>query len=403
LLRLDRAGRVNAKFLDRLRTELDVRRTTTGLRRDLVASGIQGPTLRVDGEILVNFASNDYLGLAADPEVLESAQRALRDLGLGVTAGRVLCGTREIHGELEAAIAELVGAEDAVLYGSCFDANLGTFGALLGRDDAVFSDGLNHASLIDGIRLTSARRNVFGHADLDELEGRLAACADARHRLIVTDGVFSMDGDVAALPQLTELAERYDAALMVDDSHATGVLGATGAGTAEYYGLDGGVDVLTGTLGKALGGGAGGFVAGSHVVVETLRQASRPYIFTNAMAPPLAAAALTAIRIARGRPELRERLAANTAWLRKALLVLGYDVLPGEHPIIPVMLRGDSLARDVAASLRRDGVLAFALSHPVVPTGEERIRVQVSASHTAGQLELAAAAFGRARTMVASA
>ena len=392
---------MNATLLDRLRTDLDVRRESTGLRRDLVASGIQGPTLRVGGEILVNFASNDYLGLAADPEVLESAQRALRDLGLGVTAGRVLCGTREIHGELEAAIADLVGAEDAVLYSSCFDANLGTFDALLGRDDAVFSDALNHASLIDGIRLTSARRYVFGHADLDELERHLAACADARHRLIVTDGVFSMDGDIAALPQLAELAQHYDAALMVDDSHATGVLGATGAGTAEYYGLDGRIDVLTGTLGKALGGGAGGFVAGSHAVVETLRQVSRPYIFTNAMSPPLAAAALTAIRIARAHPELRERLAANTSWLRTALQDLGYDVLPGEHPIIPVMLRGGSLARDVAAALRRDGVLAFALSHPVVPAGEERIRVQVSASHTTNQLELAAAAFGRAYAVMA--
>ncbi|WP_433412740.1 glycine C-acetyltransferase [Microtetraspora malaysiensis] len=392
---------MNAALLDRLRTELDERRVTAGLRRDLVVSGAQGPTLGVAGETLVNFASNDYLGLAGDPEVLDSARRALRDMGLGVSAGRVLCGTRAIHGELEAGIAELVGAEDAVLYNSCFDANLGVFDALLGPDDVVLSDALNHASLIDGIRLTRARRRVFAHADLDELERLLAESAEARHRLIVTDGVFSMDGDVAALPRLSALAQRYDAALMVDDSHATGVLGATGAGTAEHYGLEGRVDVLTGTLGKALGGGAGGFVAGSRAVVETLRQVSRPYIFTNAMAPPLAMAALAAIRIARGRPELRERLAANTAWLRGALRDLGYEVLPGEHPIIPVMLRGGTLARDVAAVLRREGVLVFALSHPVVPAGEERIRVQVSASHTAGQLELAAAAFGRARAVLA--
>jgi glycine C-acetyltransferase len=394
---------VNAALLDRLRTELDERRATSRLRRDLVVSGPQGPTVGVDGETLVNLASNDYLGLAGDPEVLESGQRALRDMGLGLTAGRVLCGTREIHGQLEAAIAELVGAEDAVLYSSCFDANLGVFNALLGRDDAVLSDALNHASLIDGIRLTAARRRVFAHADLDELERHLADCADARHRVIVTDGVFSMDGDVAPLPRLAELAQRYDAALLVDDSHATGVLGATGAGTAEHFGLEGSVDVLTGTLGKALGAGAGGFVAGDRAVVETLRQASRPYIFTNAMAPPLAAAALTAIRIARERPELRERLAANTAWLRGALRDLGYEVVPGEHPIIPVMLRGGSLARDVAAELRGDGVLVFALSHPVVPAGEERIRVQVSASHTPEQLELAAAAFGRARAVLAAA
>ncbi len=388
---------MNATLLHRLRTELDERRMGTGLRSDLVVSGAQGPTVGVSGETLVNLASNDYLGLAGDPEVLDAAQRALREMGLGLTAGRVLGGTREIHGQLEAGIAELVGAEDALLYSSCFDANLGVFDALLGPDDVVLSDRLNHASLIDGIRLTSARRRVFAHADLDELERQLAECADARHRIIVTDGVFSMDGDIAALSQLAELAQRYDAVLMVDDSHATGVLGATGAGTAEHFGLEGSIDVLTGTLGKALGAGAGGFVAGDRAIVETLRQVSRPFIFTNAMAPPVAVGALTAIRIARGRPELRERLAANTAWLRQALGDLGYDVLPGEHPIIPVMLRGGSLAHDVAAALRREGVLVFALSHPVVPAGEERIRVQVSASHTADQLELAAAAFGRAR------
>ncbi|WP_328997752.1 glycine C-acetyltransferase [Kribbella sp. NBC_00709] len=391
---------MNATLLDRLQQELDDRRTTTGLRRDLVVSGPQGPTLGVAGATLVNLASNDYLGIAGDPEVLESARRALRDHGLGVTAGRVLCGTRTVHGQLEASIADLVGAEDALLYNSCFDANLGVFDALLGRDDAIISDELNHASLIDGIRLSSARRRVFAHGDLADLERCLAECADARHRLIVTDGVFSMDGDIAALPRLHELAQSYDAALLVDDSHATGVLGATGAGTAEYFGLTGGVDVLTGTLGKALGGGAGGFVAGSWAVVETLRQASRPYIFTNAMAPPLAAAAVTAIQIARGRPGLRERLAANTAWFRDALRDLGYDVLPGQHPIIPVMLRGRSLARDVAMALRDEGVLAFALSYPVVPAGEERIRVQVSAAHTAGQLEEAAAAFERVHKLV---
>ncbi|MFF0866995.1 glycine C-acetyltransferase [Nonomuraea sp. NPDC003560] len=392
---------MNAALLHRLRAELDERRATTGLRRDLVVSGPQGPALGVDGEWLVNFASNDYLGLAGDPEVLDAARRALRETGLGVAAGRVLCGTRAVHGELEACIAELVGAEDAVLHNSCFDANLGLFDALLGPQDVVLSDALNHASLIDGIRLTRARRRVFAHADLDELERHLIEFAGARHRLIVTDGVFSMDGDVAALPRLCELAERHDAVLVVDDSHATGVLGTTGGGTAEHFGLKGRVDVLTGTLGKALGGAAGGFVAGDRALVETLRQVSRPYIFTNAMAPALAGAALAAIRIARRRPDLRERLAANTAWLRRALRDLGYEVPPGEHPIIPVMLRGGTLARDVAAALRREGVLAFALSHPVVPAGEERIRVQVSAAHTAGQLERAAAAFGRARAVLA--
>jgi glycine C-acetyltransferase len=393
---------VNAGLLTRLAAELDARSAGTGLRRDLVASGPQGTTLEVAGETLVNFASNDYLGLAGDPEVIDSARRALGDLGLGVSAGRVLCGTRDVHGELEASIADLVGAEDSVLYSSCFDANLGVFAALLGADDVVLSDSLNHASLIDGIRLTRARTRVYAHADLEDLERGLAYAQDARHRLIVTDGVFSMDGDIAPLPELCKLAEQYDAALLVDDSHATGVLGATGAGTTEYFGAPH-VDVLTGTLGKALGGGAGGFVAGPRAVVETLRQASRPYIFTNAMAPALAVAALTSIRIARERFELRDRLAANTAWLRGALSDLGYDVLPGEHPIVPVMLRGGTLARDVAEALRREGVLAFALSHPVVPAGEERIRVQVSAAHSSGQLEFAVAAFARARTALAAA
>jgi glycine C-acetyltransferase len=393
---------MNAALLDRLRTELDARRAGPGLREDLVVSGPQGPTVAVGGEPLVNLASNDYLGLAADPEVIAAAEREIRDAGLGLTAGRVLCGSREVHRRLEAAIAELVGTEDALLYSSCFDANVGVFGALLGPGDAIFSDSLNHASLIDGIRLAPARRSVFVHGDLDELERGLAAAADARHRLIVTDGVFSMDGDLADLPRLTELARSYDAALLVDDSHATGVLGPRGAGTAAHLGLAGSVDVLTGTLGKALGAGAGGFVAGPAVLVETLRQTSRSYIFTNAMAPPVAAAALAAIELARGLPRLRDQLAANTAWLREALTDLGYDVLPGEHPIIPVMLPGGSLAREVSAALRADGVLAFALAHPVVPAGEERIRVQVSAAHTAEHLELAADAFGQARALLAA-
>jgi glycine C-acetyltransferase len=266
----------------------------------------------------------------------------------------------------------------------------------------ILSDSLNHASLIDGIRLARARTRVYAHGDLNDLERGLAGAQDARHRLVVTDGVFSMDGDIAPLPQLSELAEQYSAALLVDDSHATGVLGATGGGTAEYFGLEG-VDVLTGTLGKALGGAAGGFVAGPHAVVETLRQVSRPYIFTNAMAPALAVAALTSIRTARERPELRQRLSAKATWLREALTDLGYDVRPGEHPIIAVMLPGGTRARDVAEFLRGAGVLAFALSYPIVPAGEERIRVQVSAAHTAGQLEFAAAAFARARQATAAA
>lgn len=394
---------MNAALLDRLRTQLDKRSATTGLRRDLVVAGAQGPTLRVDEATLVNFASNDYLGLAHDPGIIHTVHQAIREHGLGLTAGRVLCGNRELHGELEAGIAELVGAEDALLYNSCFDANLGVFDALLGRDDVVLSDELNHASLIDGIRLASARRHVYAHADLDELERGLVEHADARHRVIVTDGVFSMDGDIAPLPEICDLARRHDAVLVVDDSHATGVLGGTGAGTAQHFGLEGRIDVLTGTLGKALGSGAGGFVAGSGALVETLRQTSRPYIFTNAMAPPLAAGALAAIRTVRARPELRERLAFNAAWLRGALRDLGYDVPPGRHPVIPVMLRGGTLARDMAAVLRREGVLVFALAHPVVPVGEERIRVQVSAAHTTEHLERAAAAFDRARAFPADA
>ncbi|RNL62602.1 glycine C-acetyltransferase [Nocardioides marmoriginsengisoli] len=394
---------MNQAFLDRLRVDLDVRRDGVGLREDLVVSGPQGPLVGLGGQQVVNLASNDYLGLAGDPEVLESARQAVTELGLGTTAGRVLCGNREVHHRLEERLAALVGTEGAVLYGSCFDANLGVFDALLGPEDVVLSDALNHASLIDGIRLASARRRVYAHGDLEELERHLAGSADARHRVIVTDGVFSMDGDLADLPALEELVRRYDAVLVVDDSHATGILGATGAGTAEHFGLVGGIDVLTGTLGKALGGAAGGFAAGSRAVVDTLRQVSRPYVFTNAMAPALCAAVLSALQIAHDRPALRQQLAANARWLRQALGDLGYEVVPGEHPIIPVMLRGGSLARDLAAELRLQGILVLALAHPVVQPGEERIRVQVSASHTPEQLEQVVAAFGRTRRMLGAA
>ncbi|MBO9523480.1 MAG: glycine C-acetyltransferase [Nocardioidaceae bacterium] len=394
---------MNHGLLDRLAAELAVRRERGAVRTDLVVAGPQGTTLTVDGRELVNLAANDYLGLAADPEVLDAARQALDEVGLGVSAGRVLSGTREVHHRLEAAIAALAGTEDAVLFGSCFDANLGVFAALLGPEDVVLSDALNHASLIDGIRLSGARRQVYGHADLGELADLLAASAGARHRVIVTDGVFSMDGDLAPLPALVALARRHDAVLLVDDSHGTGVLGATGAGTAEHLGSQDGIDVLTGTLGKALGGAAGGFVAGSRVLAETLRQSARPYVFTNAMAPALAVAAMTSLRLVRERPDLRDRLVVHTGWLRGALRDLGYEVPPGEHPIVPVMLRGGTLARDVSAELRRHGVLALALAHPVVPAGEERIRVQVSAAHTPEQLERVVAAFGRARSALSAA
>lgn len=348
-----------------------------------------------DGRTVLNFCANNYLGLANHPEVVQAAAQALRERGFGMASVRFICGTQDLHKDLERAIAELLGTEDAVLYGSCFDANGGLFETLLGPDDAVISDALNHASVIDGIRLCKAARLRYAHSDMDELEARLKETRDRRLRLIATDGVFSMDGDVARLESIVALAVRYQALVMVDDSHGTGVMGASGRGSAEHCGVQGRIDIYTSTLGKALGGGAGGFTAASRAVCELLRQRSRPYLFSNTLAPALVAGARKALELAAARPELRRQLAENAAYLRSQLTAAGFDLKPGEHPIIPVMLYEAKLAQDMAAELLAEGIYAVGFSYPVVPRGQARIRVQVSAAHERHHLDSAVAAFTR--------
>lgn len=343
----------------------------------------------------LNFCANNYLGLADHPEVLDAAAHALKTYGFGMASVRFICGTSELHKELEAQLADFMGTEDAILYSSCFDANTGLFETLLGPDDAVISDALNHASIIDGIRLCKAQRLVYGHDDMSDLERCLKEAKGARTTLIATDGVFSMNGDIAPLPEIVWLAHRYDALVMVDDSHGTGVLGSRGRGAAEHHGVLGGIDIYTSTLGKALGGGAGGFTAARRPIVELLRQRSRPYLFSNSLPPPIVAGALQALAIVRREPQLRECLREHTAWFRHHMTQAGFELRGGDHPIVPVMLHDAELAQKMAAELLMEGIYVIGFSYPVVPKGEARIRVQLAAAHTREQLEHAVTAFHR--------
>jgi glycine C-acetyltransferase len=376
--------------------ELDALKAQNLYKTERLIAGPQGPVVRLDdGREVVNLCANNYLGLAQHPAVLAAAHAALDRFGYGMASVRFICGTQTVHRELEHALAAFLGTEDAILYSSCFDANGGVFEALLDERDAVISDGLNHASIIDGIRLSKARRYRYANGDLDELEDRLKEARDARRRLIVTDGVFSMDGYIARLAEIRALADRYDALLMVDDSHGVGVLGPGGRGSHEALGLLGRVDILSGTLGKALGGASGGYIASSSAVVGWLRQRSRPYLFSNTLAPPIAAASLLALEIVRQEPERRARLHENARRLREGLLARGFEVLPGEHPIVPVMMGAAERAQRFAARLLDEGVYAVGFFYPVVPEGRARIRLQVSAAHEPATLERALEAFGR--------
>ena len=368
----------------------------------------QGATVRVagpDGEAreALNLCGNNYLGLAGDERVAEAAIRAVRDAGAGFASVRFICGTHALHKELEARTADYLGYEDAILFAAAFDANGGVFEPLLSEEDAIVSDALNHASIIDGVRLCKAARYRYPAGDMGELEAQLKAAraAGARTILIVTDGVFSMDGYIAKLPEITRLADAYGALVMVDDCHATGVLGPGGRGSAANHGVEGRIDILTGTYGKALGGAMGGFIAASRPVVALLRERARPYLFSNALAPAVCGAALEAIDIARG-PEgdrLRERLFANARAFRTGMAEAGFDLLPGEHPIIPVMLGEARLAQDLARVLLEQGVLVTGFSFPVVPRGLARVRTQVSAAHAPDQIAAAVAAFKHARAL----
>jgi glycine C-acetyltransferase len=346
---------------------------------------------------LLNLCANNYLGLADHPELIAAAADALTTWGLGMASVRFICGTQSLHRELEDRLSAFLGTEATILFSSCFDANGGLFEALLSDEDAVISDALNHASIIDGIRLCKARRLRYSNGDMEELEARLREAAGARYRLIATDGVFSMDGYLAKLDQICDLADRYDALVMVDDSHAVGFVGPGGRGTPELYGVTDRVDILTGTFGKALGGASGGYVAGRREVVEVLRQRARPYLFSNSVAPAIVAATLKALDLIEGSSALRDRLAANTAYFRSRMTELGFDILPGDHPIVPVMIGDELAARDFSQALVGRGVYAVNFSFPVVPRGTARIRTQMSAAHTTADLDFALAQFESVR------
>lgn len=348
-----------------------------------------------DGTQVLNFCANNYLGLASNPEVIAAAHRALDEHGFGMASVRFICGTQNLHKQLEASISDFFGTDDAILYSSCFDANGGLFETILGEEDAVISDSLNHASIIDGIRLCKAERHRYPNSDMQKLEDILLETQGCRTRLIATDGVFSMDGFIAKLDQITILAEKYNALVMVDDSHATGVVGATGRGSAEYCGVMDKVDIFTSTMGKALGGGSGGFTTGRQEIIDMLRQRSRPYLFSNTLPPPLVAAAIKVFEMLNRTTQLRDKLEQNTRYFRDAMVKAGFDIKAGNHPIVPVMLQDAKLAQKMAADLLNEGIYVIGFFYPVVPQGEARIRVQVSAAHEKEHLDRAVQAFTR--------
>jgi len=385
---------VKGEILQRLSRETEQLKTQGLFKPERVLSSAQSAVVRVGaGGEVVNLCANNYLGLANDASVREAAQRALDRYGYGMASVRFICGTQEIHKELEARLSRFLGTEDTILYSSCFDANGGLFETLLDEQDAVISDSLNHASIIDGVRLCKAQRFRYANNDLDELEARLKEASKCRVRLIATDGVFSMDGVIARLKDICDLADRYDALVMVDDSHATGFVGARGRGTHELRGVIDRVDILTGTLGKALGGASGGYTSGRKEIIAWLRQRSRPYLFSNSIPPFIAAASLRVLDMLEADTTLRNRLWENAAHFRKGMAAAGFNLVPGEHPIIPVMLGDAKLASDFALKLLDEGVYVIGFSYPVVPQGKARIRTQMSAAHTREQLDRAVAAF----------
>ena len=381
-----------------IRAELDQIRADGLFKTERVIVSPQGSSIRVeDGAEVLNFCANNYLGLADDPRLVEAAKEALDRWGYGLASVRFICGTQDVHKHLERRISGFLGTDDTILYSSCFDANGGLFETILGEQDAVISDELNHASIIDGIRLCKARRLRYRNRDMADLESQLQASSGARRRLIATDGVFSMDGYVAPLGEICELAQRYDAMVMVDDSHAVGIVGARGRGTPELHDVTDRVDIVTGTLGKALGGASGGYTSGRQEIIDLLRQRSRPYLFSNSVAPAVAGASLAVLDLLEGGDDLRARLRENTSWFRTRMTELGFDVLPGDHPIVPVMIGDAARASRMADVLLGKGIYVIGFSYPVVPVGKARIRTQLSAAHTREDLEVAVLAFAAAR------
>ncbi|ANJ25482.1 glycine C-acetyltransferase [Agromyces aureus] len=385
---------------EQLRAELDEIDAAGLTKRERGILGPQSSEVSVAGQEVLNFCANNYLGLANDPRIVAAAHRGLDEWGYGMASVRFICGTQEQHLELERRVSEFLGYDDTILFSSCFDANGGVFETLFGPDDAIVSDELNHASIIDGIRLSKARRYRYRNRDLADLEVQLAAASDARRRVIVTDGVFSMDGYIAPLAEICDLADRYGALVFVDDSHAVGFVGANGRGTPELCGVEGRVDITTGTFGKALGGASGGYVSARQEIVDLLRQRARPYLFSNTLAPAIVAGTLQALELLESSGDLRERLNANAALFRSLMTDAEFDLLPGEHAIVPVMFGDAVVTGRVAEELQKRGVYVTAFSFPVVPRGAARIRVQLSAAHSEDEIRRCVAAFVEARAAV---
>ena len=389
---------MNQRFQEHLEQQLDEIRKAGTEKRERILSTPQGTYVRVgDGRSVLNLCANNYLGLAQHPEIHEAARKGLEEWGYGLASVRFICGTQSIHKQLEDRLTEFLGTDDTILYSSCFDANGGLFETLLGEEDAVISDELNHASIIDGIRLCKAKRFRYKNNDMADLEQKLNEAATCRFKLIATDGVFSMDGTIANLPAICELADRHDALVMVDDSHAVGFVGTRGRGTHEHHSVMGRVDILTGTLGKALGGASGGYTSGRKAIVDYLRQRSRPYLFSNTVAPVIVAGSIAALDLLSRSTELRDRLESNTVFFRTEMTRCGFQVTPGTHPITPIMFGDAALAAKVAEAMLAKGVYVIGFSYPVVPLGKARIRTQVSAAHTIEDLTFAIRCFAEVK------
>lgn len=386
---------MNTAIIDNLIEELKEIKDSGLFKSERIISSAQGAEITVNGKMALNFCANNYLGLSSHPKVINAAKETLDKHGYGMSSVRFICGTQDIHKNLEEKISSFLGMEDTILYAACFDANGGVFEPLLGKQDAIISDALNHASIIDGVRLCKAQRFRYAHSNMKELEASLKEASSCRFKIIVTDGVFSMDGDIALLDQICDLAEHYDALVMVDESHSTGFIGQTGRGTHEYRDVMGRVDIITSTLGKALGGSMGGFTSGKKEVIEMLRQRSRPYLFSNSLAPPIVGAATAVFDLLSQTTELRDALMENTAYFRKEMTKVGFDIKPGESPIVPIMLYDAQLSQDFSNMLLEEGIYVIGFFYPVVPKGEARIRVQLSAGHTKTHLDKAINAFTR--------
>ncbi len=384
---------MNKNLSERLAKEIAEIEASGLYKSERIIESDQGAEITVGGKKVLNFCANNYLGLSSHPRVIEAAKKAIDYRGYGLSSVRFICGTQDIHKELEKKISDFLGTEDTILYAACFDANGGVFEPLFGEQDAIISDSLNHASIIDGVRLCKAQRYRYAHSDMADLEAKLKEAAGARSRIIVTDGSFSMDGTIAQLDKIVALAEKYDAAIMVDECHSTGFLGKTGRGTHEYRGVVGKIDIITGTLGKALGGASGGFTSGKKEIIEMLRQRSRPYLFSNTVAPSIVGASIAVFDMLSETTELRDKLESNTKYFREQMTAAGFDIKPGDHPIVPIMLYDAVLSQQFAAKLLDEGIYVIGFFYPVVARGQARIRVQISAAHSRAHLDKAIAAF----------